>query len=159
MYIEFNSILNVCIKTFINHILLNCLLNLGTLILAALLCNFLKILLSVFSDTRVQSLAYTDKFYQPLRILASIWSTIQTSLAAWTRIDQILHLKSNLAVEKTTEETNDSENILEFQNVNFAYDENQKILNPEKVPLLKCICAKSSCIGGTILWNRGTNTP
>ncbi len=43
-------------------------------------------------------ISYTQKFYDPLQILGSIWSSIQGALAAWTRVRQILVLNSDLQV-------------------------------------------------------------
>lgn len=75
----------------------------------------------------VTYISYTNHFYHPLRILASLWSTIQVSLAAWGRVDQILHLKSNLKVEK--HDTKASSNyLLEFKKVDFGYHADHKIL-------------------------------
>lgn len=72
-------------------------------------------------------MAYTDKFYQPLNILASIWATIQTSLAAWARVDQILGLKSDLKVEHSNTQSK-SDLVMEFRNVSFGYAEDQTVL-------------------------------
>jgi ATP-binding cassette, subfamily B, bacterial len=38
-------------------------------------------------------LGYSQKFYQPLQILGSIWGTMQEALSAWDRIQSILKLK------------------------------------------------------------------
>jgi ATP-binding cassette subfamily B protein len=43
-------------------------------------------------------ISYTQKFYDPLRILGSIWSNIQSALAAWSRVRQILILRNDLQV-------------------------------------------------------------
>lgn len=75
----------------------------------------------------ISFMAYSEKFYQPLRILASIWSSIQVSLAAWARIDQIFLLKSDLKV-KDDDTRKTSSAIMEFHKVNFGYEEGQKIL-------------------------------
>lgn len=75
----------------------------------------------------VTYISYTNHFYQPLRILASLWSTIQVSLAAWGRVDQILHLKSNLKVEKQDAKAS-SNYLLEFKKVDFGYHADHKIL-------------------------------
>ena len=45
-------------------------------------------------------ISYTQKFYDPLRILGVIWGNIQSALAAWSRLQDILNLKSNLQVIK-----------------------------------------------------------
>lgn len=41
-------------------------------------------------------ISYTLTFYDPLRTLAIIFGSIQTSVAAWSRISEILNLKDNL---------------------------------------------------------------
>lgn len=76
----------------------------------------------------VTFLAYTERFYQPLRILGAIWANIQVSLAAWSRIDQILHLKSDLKVEESNSKAN-PDLLLEFRDVSFAYTEDHNVLN------------------------------
>jgi len=45
-------------------------------------------------------ISYTQKFYDPLRILGVIWGNIQSALAAWSRLQDILNLKSDLQVIK-----------------------------------------------------------
>jgi len=45
-------------------------------------------------------ISYTQKFYDPLRILGTIWTNIQSAMAAWGRVRQILVLESDLKVEK-----------------------------------------------------------
>ncbi len=43
-------------------------------------------------------IAYTLQFYDPLKTLASIFGSIQSSIAAWTRITDIFNMKDNLIV-------------------------------------------------------------
>lgn len=43
-------------------------------------------------------LSYAQKFYDPLRILGSLWGSIQSSFAAWSHLKEILHLENNLQV-------------------------------------------------------------
>lgn len=45
-------------------------------------------------------ISYTQQFYDPLRILGSIWGSIQSSLAAWSRLQDILSLESDLKIIK-----------------------------------------------------------
>lgn len=45
-------------------------------------------------------ISYTQKFYDPLRILGVIWGSIQSALAAWSRLQDILNLESDLKVIK-----------------------------------------------------------
>jgi len=78
----------------------------------------------------ISFLSYTDRFYQPLRILASIWSSIQTSTAAWSRIDQILNLDSNMKVDQHLALGGGAQKspLLELKKVNFGYLPNELIL-------------------------------
>ena len=46
-------------------------------------------------------IAYSQKFYQPLRILGSVWGSLQSALAAWSRIQDIFKVTNNLTVIKT----------------------------------------------------------
>jgi ATP-binding cassette subfamily B protein len=44
-------------------------------------------------------ITYTQKFYEPLRILGSIWGSLQSALAAWSRIQEIMGLQNNLKIK------------------------------------------------------------
>ena len=35
-------------------------------------------------------IVYAQKFYDPLRIVGSIWGTMQSAIASWSRIQEIL---------------------------------------------------------------------
>jgi ATP-binding cassette, subfamily B, bacterial len=75
----------------------------------------------------ISYLAYVSRFYDPLRQMASIWSDLQTALAAWERISQILEMKSNLdIIEDKTPLVNSK--LLEFKDVSFGYEEGSDIL-------------------------------
>jgi ATP-binding cassette, subfamily B, bacterial len=76
----------------------------------------------------VTFIAYADSFYMPLRELASVYSMVQSGLAAWSRIQEILSLKSN-KVEITEPEVSDTHNIMEFKNVDFSYTNDKLILS------------------------------
>lgn len=89
----------------------------------------------------VSFLSYAEKFYNPLRQMAQLWSTAQVSIAAWARISTILSLTSNMAVIDSvgdddsvigdTSTHNNSINsnstkgthLLEFKNVSFGYED------------------------------------
>ena len=45
-------------------------------------------------------LVYTQKFYEPLRIIGVMWGNFQSTLAAWSRIEEILKLRSSLTILK-----------------------------------------------------------
>ncbi|MEP7229520.1 MAG: ABC transporter ATP-binding protein [Ginsengibacter sp.] len=76
----------------------------------------------------VSYLAYATYFYNPLRQLASLWTTFQVAMAGWDRITKILSLDSDIA---TIENANgiSSDALLEFRNVHFSYEEDKEILH------------------------------
>lgn len=74
----------------------------------------------------VSFVIYVTRFYDPLREMARLWSTLQGSLAAWDRIGIILHFKSDLKI--VTEQDSDGKGLLEFRNVSFKYIEGKEVL-------------------------------
>ncbi|MBS1525595.1 MAG: ABC transporter ATP-binding protein [Bacteroidetes bacterium] len=73
-------------------------------------------------------LTYANSFYNPLRQLATLWTTFQTAMAAWDRVSNILALDTDLVtVKEVTAER--SEALLEFRNVHFAYPGGNEILH------------------------------
>lgn len=76
----------------------------------------------------VSYLSYANSFYNPLRQLATLWTSFQTAMAGWDRISQILSLETNLVTvpEKSSEK---SDALLEFRNVHFAYPGGNEILH------------------------------
>lgn len=76
----------------------------------------------------VSYLSYANSFYNPLRQLATLWTSFQTAMAGWDRISQILSLETNLVtVPEKSKETSDA--LLEFRNVHFAYPGGNEILH------------------------------
>lgn len=76
----------------------------------------------------VSYIAYVVNFYNPLRQLASLWSSFQVAMAGWDRIAHILSLENNLTVIDTvTNSTTDC--VLEFKHVHFAYPKGKEILH------------------------------
>ncbi|HEY9000534.1 MAG TPA: ABC transporter ATP-binding protein [Mucilaginibacter sp.] len=76
----------------------------------------------------VSYLSYANSFYNPLRQLATLWTSFQTAMAGWDRISQILSLETNLVtVPGKSNETSDA--LLEFRNVHFAYPGGNEILH------------------------------
>ena len=74
----------------------------------------------------ISFLLYVNSFYNPLRQLASMWSSLQQSLAGLDRISEVLDLSSNLNVILAPPYS--SKYLLEFRNVSFSYPEGQPIL-------------------------------
>jgi ATP-binding cassette subfamily B protein len=75
----------------------------------------------------VSFLSYTDRFYSPLRQMASLWAGVQTAMAAWSRIFEILHLKSDLPLLPQNK-TKNTKSVMHFSNVSFGYVKNKKVL-------------------------------
>lgn len=76
----------------------------------------------------VSYLAYCVNFYNPLRQLASLWSSFQVAMAGWDRISQILSLETDLNTV-TVEAAEPSGALLEFKQVHFAYPNGKEILH------------------------------
>ncbi len=76
----------------------------------------------------VSYLGYAVYFYNPLRQLASLWTTFQVAMAGWDRITKILSMDSNISVvENNKLKSNGS--LLEFKDVHFSYEEGKEILH------------------------------
>jgi ATP-binding cassette subfamily B protein len=76
----------------------------------------------------ISYISYATLFYNPLRQLASLWSSFQVAMAGWDRVSQILSLGNNLVtVESDIAEV--SAPLLEFRNVHFGYAEDKEILH------------------------------
>jgi len=77
----------------------------------------------------VSYLSYATNFYNPLRQLASLWTTFQVALAGWERISQILSLHNNLVTLSHDPTNHGSNSLLEFRNVHFGYPGGYEILH------------------------------
>jgi len=75
----------------------------------------------------ISYLAYVSRFYDPLRQMAALWSNLQTALAGWDRISEILAMESDLAVIPGTTDSNDK-NVIEFKDVSFSYPGGHDVL-------------------------------
>lgn len=75
----------------------------------------------------VSFIMYVTRFYDPQREMARMWSTFQTALAAWDRIGEILHLKSDLEVLDIPERRTDK-GLLAFEKVFFSYPDGDTVL-------------------------------
>lgn len=75
----------------------------------------------------ISFITYTSRFYDPIRQIASIWTSFQMAVAGWERISAILSLESNLLIINSDKVT-ENESRLEFKDVSFGYTENKMIL-------------------------------
>lgn len=74
----------------------------------------------------VAYVSYTQKFYDPLRIMATIFGTIQLAMAAWSRLRVVLNTE-NTIVKVTNNETSTHE--LEVKDVSFGYSDKNVLEN------------------------------
>lgn len=71
-------------------------------------------------------LLYVTNFYNPLRQLASIWSSLQLALAGLDRISEVLALQSDMAIVPA--EATSSTAAIAFENVSFHYPDGAEVL-------------------------------
>ncbi|MES2225811.1 MAG: ABC transporter ATP-binding protein [Patescibacteria group bacterium] len=82
---------------------------------------------------------YVNSFYNPLRQLASVWSSLQLALASLDRIGEVLSLKSDLYI-LTPEEAQAPKPdtmLLSFDHVSFAYPDGGRVLTDVNLALEK----------------------
>jgi len=72
-------------------------------------------------------LIYIERFYMPLRQLASLWSSLQLAMAGWDRVSAILTDPTRLHVREH-ESREASTHLLEFQGVRFQYPDGKDVL-------------------------------
>jgi ATP-binding cassette subfamily B protein len=64
-------------------------------------------------------LLYANSFYQPLRQLAAIWSSLQLALAGLDRVSEVLSLRSDMAIIPSPHVASDA--VVAFEDVTFRY--------------------------------------
>ncbi|MHA4896435.1 ABC transporter ATP-binding protein [Pedobacter sp. PWIIR3] len=78
----------------------------------------------------ISYIAYVTNFYNPIRQLATLWTSFQTALASWDRISHLLGLDNDLEVVETgAVEVLDSAPVLEFKEVYFGYPGGKEVLS------------------------------
>lgn len=91
--------------------------------------------------TLIGFILYIERFYQPLRIIASLFGSLQSASAAWIRIDYLLRLENNLKVINvdiiTNKQNYDSSQIMSLKHVYFSYDGNKNVLEDINIDLEK----------------------
>jgi ATP-binding cassette subfamily B protein len=75
----------------------------------------------------ISFLSYTDRFYGPLRQMASIFASAQVALAGWNRIFEILHLTTDMPVLPETP-IKETDSIMHFEKVSFKYEGGKWVL-------------------------------
>jgi ATP-binding cassette subfamily B protein len=79
---------------------------------------------------------YVNSFYNPLRQLATVWSSLQLALASLDRIRDVLVLTSNMPVVESEVEGS-ARHVLQFKDVSFAYLEGKPVLHDINLSLEK----------------------
>ncbi len=72
-------------------------------------------------------LLYVNNFYNPLRQLASVWSSLQLALAGLDRISEVLAMQSDIEVVPSAPTR--SKALLEFEDVSFGYPDGKEVLS------------------------------
>ncbi|MDB5188302.1 MAG: multidrug transporter [Candidatus Kaiserbacteria bacterium] len=81
-------------------------------------------------------LLYVNSFYNPLRQLATVWSSLQLALAGLERISEVLALKSDMITLPNTQPVVPSAPLLAFNNVSFKYPDSGNIISDISFELL-----------------------
>lgn len=84
----------------------------------------------------VSYLSYSTNLYNPLRQLASLWSSFQLAMASWDRVSLLLSLETNLTIQEIKTEKS-STSLLEFKEVHFSYPTGKEILRNINLKLKK----------------------
>ena len=86
-------------------------------------------------------LLYVSAFYDPLRQLATVWSSLQTMMAAMDRVSEVLKLKADLvelpqtAGQTTARTARHPDALLAFEDVGFAYTGGKPVLDKASLTL------------------------
>ena len=72
-------------------------------------------------------LLFVTSFYNPLRQLATVWSSLQTMMAAMDRVSEVLNLSNNL-VQEPNASAGAAGHLLAFEGVDFAYPGGKPVL-------------------------------
>ncbi|MBC7766466.1 ABC transporter ATP-binding protein [Arenimonas sp.] len=73
--------------------------------------------------------AYTQRFYDPMKTLATAFGAIQLASAAWVRLQEVLSLENNLKTENQKgDESGKPKLRLELKNVSFSYDDKNMVI-------------------------------
>ena len=79
---------------------------------------------------------YVNNFYNPLRQLASVWSSLQLALAGLDRISEVLALKSDMELVLPGA-TSAQGGVLQFEHVSFGYPDGREVLHDVNITLEK----------------------
>ncbi|MCC7357057.1 ABC transporter ATP-binding protein [Candidatus Uhrbacteria bacterium] len=74
-------------------------------------------------------LLYVERFYMPLRQLATLWSSFQQALAGWERVSMILENSEELPIISDNRTVVSDPAVLEFRHVHFRYSNGKEVLH------------------------------
>ncbi|MFA5946022.1 MAG: ABC transporter ATP-binding protein [Patescibacteria group bacterium] len=79
----------------------------------------------------ISYLSYVNRFYDPLRQIASVWSSFQLALASWERVSGILSMESDIKILPSSLSSPSSAVVplLSFHNVRFGYPDGKEVLH------------------------------
>lgn len=77
----------------------------------------------------VSYFAYAQKFFEPLRIIASLWASVQKAIAGWKRIVVLLGLSTDESSSENAVEPVSGAPVLEFDHVTFGYDPDTPVIH------------------------------
>lgn len=73
--------------------------------------------------------AYTQRFYDPMKTLATAFGAINLATAAWVRLQEVFALENNLKTENSNGDQNGKPKLrLELKNVSFTYDDKNMVI-------------------------------
>jgi ATP-binding cassette subfamily B protein len=77
----------------------------------------------------ISFLTYVSRLYDPMKQIATMWSTFQAAFASWDRIHDILMLESDLTKLTDAEKLAGLEYVMEFKDVSFGYPNGKEVLH------------------------------
>jgi len=82
-------------------------------------------------------LLYVSAFYDPLRQLATVWSSLQTMMAAMDRVSEVLKLDTDLVVipQTASRAPTHAGALLVFEDVSFSYAPGKNVLDKVELNL------------------------
>lgn len=87
--------------------------------------------------TLIAFLIYADSFFSPIKEMATLYSSIQTASAAWTRVSSLLNLETNLPIIESEEYKLGNNILLKLENVSFGYTKDEKTLDNINIEMEK----------------------
>jgi ATP-binding cassette subfamily B protein len=76
----------------------------------------------------VSFITYVSRIYDPLRQMATLWSSFQTAFASWDRVNAILEVSSDLG-KIEGEGAKEGSYVMEFKDVSFSYPSGKEVLH------------------------------